>query len=58
MIYLLWVSASLAYSVINVKALAGAFNFEPGEGPRRGLFRDCKNIAEGSLRAPVTTSDH
>ena len=28
--------------------------FQPGEGPRRGLLRDCKNFADGSFTALVS----
>ena len=40
--YLLWVNVCLAqclHNVLNVKALVG---FQPGEGPSRGLRRDCE----------------
>ena len=31
------------FSVLYVRALVGAFNFQLGEGPSRGLLRDCEN---------------
>ena len=27
--------------------------FQPGEGPSRGLFRDCENFADGSFAALI-----
>ena len=31
-------------------------HFQPGEGPSRGLLRDCENFAEGSFAALKVTS--
>ena len=47
-----WANACLAYcldSVLNLKLPEG---FQPGEGPRRGLLRDC-DAADGSFAALV-----
>ena len=39
-------------SVLNVEVLVGS-RFEPGDGPSRGLLRDCENIADKSFAALV-----
>ena len=31
--------------------------FQPGEGPCRGLLRDCENFADGSFAALINTVD-
>ena len=40
-----------------MKRLVGR-RFQPGEGPSRGLFRDCENFADGSFAAVQWSSLH
>ena len=47
-IYLLWVNICLAKCL---KYDSASRPFQPGEGPKRGLLRDCENFADSSFAA-------
>ena len=39
----------------SLKCESTSRHFQPGEGPSRGLFRDCDNFTDGSFAALVPT---
>ena len=53
-VYLSCLGASLAQCLYSgLKCESSSMHFQPGEGPSRGLLRDCENIADGSCAALV-----